>query len=616
VSAPVLVLENVNLEKLERLVYSRQYEEAFRELRVALNQLRAGGEFVGYPLEEEWRLSLYTRLAGAITALLADPGCKLSVEGFAVLAPFHPIVSAVLQISGYENADHIAKLVGELRDDKIDWKGQFSVLKMLVCYTLDSQIELDLVSLFRGNVNSLFPLWLGMVAHGINLMPEDERRHTDLMKLAPIFSKVEVTEQYLSAITEGYMHCSYSTSPDRHEIKKVYNKMLSGMFKQIELPKVERVMRDRPVVLVLLERFCTTHAMFRVYGNAIRTLREKFEVHAIVAQNEIDDEAKALFDSVDTIDGGNVSLDGLVAKARAIGPDIVYYPSVGMATWAVALSSVRLAPIQIMSPGHPATTNSEAMDYLIVDEWWKPGWNTWSETVIVKPGANFAIPSDARFPKKNLDVVNPRVRIAVPSMICKFNAKFLSCCKRIYERTGCQFEFIPNMIGVSHYYAKSRILKWIPSANVWPRYEFNDYVAKMAECDLILSTFPFGGTNSTFDALKVGLPVVTLKNKEVFGRTDAGLIRAAGLPDYLICSSEEQYEKVAADLIVNRDKLADLSRFLFDAKLEENLHDGEAKMSDVFEWLYQNHETIKASGKKYLKAFQRKDLHDQQEETA
>ena len=35
------------------------------------------------------------------------------------------------------------------------------------------------------------------------------------------------------------------------------------------------------------------------------------------------------------------------AKVREIAPDVIYYPSVGMATWWVAISNLRLAPIQV-----------------------------------------------------------------------------------------------------------------------------------------------------------------------------------------------------------------------------------------------------------------------------
>lgn len=610
-SAPKLVLENVQLETFERLIYARKHEDAFKQLCIVLSQLRAGGEFTGYPypLDATWVKHLYTRVAAAITTLFADPECKLSTDGFNVLAPHHAVISAIFKISGFDNGDHIAKLVGEEKEGKIDWQGQFNVLKMLLCYSLDSQIEIDLETMYRRHGGALLRLWLAMVSHGINLMPEDESRHTRLLKLAPIFADVEVDPALLSSLSDGYMHCSYSTSPERHEVKRTYNKMLRSLFKQIDLPKLEPVKRDRPVVLLLLERFCSTHAMFRVYGNAIRTLREKFEVRAIVGDNEIDDEARELFDSVQIVNIG-IMLKDIVQMVAAVAPDIVYYPSVGMSAWTIALSSVRLAPIQIMSPGHPATTHSEAMDYVVVDEPWKPGWGTWSETVIVKPGCNFAIPSDARYPGKDLSIMNPSVRVAVPAMLCKFNAQFMAMCKRVYDRTGCQFEFIPNMIGLTHYYGETLLHKWLPSANVWPRHDFNEYTRRLSECDMVMSTFPFGGTNSTFEALKVGLPVVTLKNKEIFGRTDAGLIRAAGLPEYLICSSETQYENVACDLIVNHDKRRELTRFLSDCDMEHNLRDGEAKLCDVFEWIYLHHDAMKASGKKYFKAFQKKDLEE------
>jgi predicted O-linked N-acetylglucosamine transferase (SPINDLY family) len=52
---------------------------------------------------------------------------------------------------------------------------------------------------------------------------------------------------------------------------------------------------------------------------------------------------------------------------KAANPDIIYYPSIGMAIWVIAMASLRLAPIQVMTYGHPATSNSPYIDYGIIE---------------------------------------------------------------------------------------------------------------------------------------------------------------------------------------------------------------------------------------------------------
>lgn len=62
---------------------------------------------------------------------------------------------------------------------------------------------------------------------------------------------------------------------------------------------------------------------------------------------------------------GEVQLDGFrtaVERIAATRPDMVYYPSIGMDPNIIALVNLRLAPIQIISLGHPATSNTDTID--------------------------------------------------------------------------------------------------------------------------------------------------------------------------------------------------------------------------------------------------------------
>ena len=45
--------------------------------------------------------------------------------------------------------------------------------------------------------------------------------------------------------------------------------------------------------------------------------------------------------------------------------DFVFYPAVGMHAADIILSNVRLAPVQLTSYGHPASTQSKYIDYFI-----------------------------------------------------------------------------------------------------------------------------------------------------------------------------------------------------------------------------------------------------------
>ena len=176
----------------------------------------------------------------------------------------------------------------------------------------------------------------------------------------------------LLCAADCYMHCSYVDEPDKHEIKRVINqKMIEVVRGLINVEECTRktVRKDRPTILMPLEWFGSHHAMFRCYTPAILELKQRFRVVALCrdSQEDVNDEARAIFDKCVLLPPDTTTIDTVAKAINAEEPDILYYPSIGMSPWYVALSNFRLAPIQVMAPGHPATTMSKCIDYIVSD---------------------------------------------------------------------------------------------------------------------------------------------------------------------------------------------------------------------------------------------------------
>ncbi len=197
------------------------------------------------------------------------------------------------------------------------------------------------------------------------------------------------------------------------------------------------------------------------------------------------------------------------------------------------------------------------------------------------------------------------VRIAVPSAIFKLNAKLMETFRQIYDRCErpVEFCFFPFTTGLRFHHVAKRIREWLPDAAVYPAQNYNEYIADLNTCDLQLIAFPFGGTNSTMDALRQGIPIVALEGDEVHSRCDAGFIRGVGAPEWLIAGSEEEYIDAALRLIhddhervaVSREILqTDLDALYFDWRYEKQPRD----FVELFWWVHQNHEAIQAQGRK------------------
>ena len=71
-----------------------------------------------------------------------------------------------------------------------------------------------------------------------------------------------------------------------------------------------------------------------------------------------------------------------------------------------------------------------------------------------------------------------------------------------------------------------------------------------SEIDIALDTFPFSGSTTTFDALVMGVPVVTLPGKTMVSRWTAAMLTSLGLAD-LIATDSDTYIAIAAGLAAN-----------------------------------------------------------------
>jgi len=93
-----------------------------------------------------------------------------------------------------------------------------------------------------------------------------------------------------------------------------------------------------------------------------------------------------------------------------------------------------------------------------------------------------------------------------------------------------------------------------------------DHLAVHNEVDIALDSFPYCGVTTTYEALMMGVPVVTLAGERVLGRYSAGILRAAGLAD-AIAEDDRDYSARAVALATDRARLRSLRRSLRDAVL-------------------------------------------------
>jgi protein O-GlcNAc transferase len=88
-----------------------------------------------------------------------------------------------------------------------------------------------------------------------------------------------------------------------------------------------------------------------------------------------------------------------------------------------------------------------------------------------------------------------------------------------------------------------------------------DQLALLNEADIALDPFPFNGSTTTFEALWMGVPVITLAGERFVARVGASVLTALGHNE-LVAPDAAAYVAKAVALAEDRRRLAELRRSL------------------------------------------------------
>lgn len=107
-----------------------------------------------------------------------------------------------------------------------------------------------------------------------------------------------------------------------------------------------------------------------------------------------------------------------------------------------------------------------------------------------------------------------------------------------------------------------------------------EHLALYHDIDIALDPFPFTGSTTTFEALWMGVPVITLAGGHMAGRWSASILRALKL-DGLVAADRAGYVALAAELASDLPRLAALRAGLRQRVAGSPLCDGRARARQV-----------------------------------
>lgn len=347
-------------------------------------------------------------------------------------------------------------------------------------------------------------------------LEEHERREEALEMLPTLLrsEKVHVTEDVLQQLADTYFLCTYAHTQRKHEAKPlildIFREHLAdqgiGNFDLSNTPK-----RTRKRIAVVTNFFHSRHVLFQVFGKSLTALKTEFECVAVPLEGGIDHYAQEVcFDDVQSVGGQNGYLSAVRAARNmlaGLAPDIILYIDTAMHPLTMFLSTLRLAPRQFVTFGHPAATFSKEIDGFIA-----PGSLTlrepFAENFLSFPDNDFAIYR----PRTVEPEVNPfgERRLIVPTTAHKITYPFLKALKKIQRETDCITHVLGHVKPEEQKALQLKLSFEVPGAVLYPQLMHDSYLALIGSGDAFALTFPFTGFASMQNALVQGVPGAAL----------------------------------------------------------------------------------------------------------
>ena len=591
--------------RFEQEVAAKNYEAACVELLDILSKIDTNfggveGIEIDYPsqlndeLVQDKIKHFCTRVAVAMSELFSDPKLDISEGGAQRFFTLQRWINMIFASSPFVNADHVLQTYNRnpdkanLSDFHLD-NARSSLIKFCIFYLPESNVNVNLDALW--NLDPELCASLCFALQSPRFIGTDQafsKRGTLLQWFPEKLATIENLNNVPSAISHDvYMHCSYDIAENKHWVKKALNQvirrhLLEGGWTDRDVTKLgER--NGKPVMVVLLEHFHSSHSIYRTHSTSMIAARERF--HLIGVGNEaVDAAGQAVFDEFHLLKGDNIfsKLNELKEICEKNGAAVLYMPSIGMDLTTIFASNTRLAPVQVIALGHPATTHSDFIEYVIVEDDYVGSEKCFSEQLLRLPKDALPYVPSALAPqhveyrlRENPEVVN----IGIASTTMKLNPYFLAALKAIRDRANVKVHFhfaLGQSSGVTHPYVERFIKSYLGNdATAHPHAPYDQYLRILHNCDMMVNPFPFGNTNGIIDMVTLGLVGVCKTGAEVHEHIDEGLFKRLGLPEWLIANTVDEYVERAIRLAENHQERLELRRHIIENNGLQTLFTGD-----------------------------------------
>jgi predicted O-linked N-acetylglucosamine transferase (SPINDLY family) len=359
----------------------------------------------------------------------------------------------------------------------------------------------------------------------------------------------------VSSIDNGYFvpnfYLAYHGLNDR-PLQEAWTGLLSQICPSLRwapMCRPERHNKERLAVAIISSHL-KGHTIARLTAGLMQKLpRDRFEVVAWDLSSSND--TRPLEGMADRVERASPVIEQTAGMIAAAGTDIAFFPDIGMDPTTYRLAMCRLAPVQCTTWGHPVTTGLDSVDYYISSE-------------LIEPSDADSHYTEKLVRLKTLPVYYYRPRrqgrekpafpshwhvYLCPQTLFKFHPAFDDILAEILSRDpagrlilidhGGAYSNYANKLGDRFGVKYPALIDRLVFLNKMP---VDDLLGLMQHCHAMLDTHPFGGGNTTYEALAMGAPVVTRPADFMRGRVTLGCYRKMDFEECVASTADEYVE--------------------------------------------------------------------------
>ena len=304
-----------------------------------------------------------------------------------------------------------------------------------------------------------------------------------------------------------------------------------------------------------------------------------FEIHLFSLGGIVDEESNFAKMKATSFTNNQASLLDWAKEIISKNIEVLIYPEIGMNQLTTQLANLRLAPIQMVSWGHPESTGFPTIDYYLSAELFEDesSQNAYTETLVQLPnlGCSYSrLPITAsKFTVEDFGIAPDEPILVCPGTLFKYAPQYDWVLVEIAKRLGkCKFVFFDQQKNWSKI-LKDRLETQFHKANLViddyivfiPWLSPEEFYGLMEQADLFLDSLGFSGFNTAMQAIDCALPIATREGKFMRGRLAGGILKRMSLPE-LIAKTDHEYIDLVVQLVQDKSYRDQISKKIIERR--------------------------------------------------